>query len=48
MFEDKLFQIIVFSRYMQEVVVINTLGWSGVLNTPKILWYLVNYGIQND
>jgi hypothetical protein len=24
-----------------------TLGWSGVSNTPKIQWYLANYGIQN-
>jgi hypothetical protein len=24
-----------------------TLGLSGVLNTPKILWYLTNHDIQN-
>jgi hypothetical protein len=24
-----------------------TLSWSEVSNTPKISWYLANYGIQN-
>jgi hypothetical protein len=23
------------------------LGWSGVSNTPKMPWYLQNYGIEN-
>jgi hypothetical protein len=29
------------------VIAMKTLGWSGVSNTPKILWHLANYGIQN-
>jgi hypothetical protein len=33
--------------YKKLVIVIKILGWSGVLNTPKILWYLANYDIQN-
>jgi hypothetical protein len=27
------------------VIAMKILGWSGVLNTQKISWYLVNYGI---
>jgi hypothetical protein len=33
--------------YKKLVIGIKTLGWSGVLNTPKIPWYLANYDIQN-
>jgi hypothetical protein len=29
------------------VIAMKTLGWSGVSNTPKISWYLVNHSIQN-
>jgi hypothetical protein len=29
-------------------IAMKTLGWSGVSNTPKILWYLANHGIQNS
>jgi hypothetical protein len=29
------------------VIATKILGWSGVSNTPKILWYLANHGIQN-
>jgi hypothetical protein len=29
------------------VIVMKTLGWSGVSNTPKIPWNLANYDIQN-
>jgi hypothetical protein len=33
--------------YKKLVIAMKTLGWSGVSNTPKILWYLANHGIQN-
>jgi hypothetical protein len=33
--------------YKKLVIAMKTLCWSGVSNTPKIPWYLVNYGIQN-
>jgi hypothetical protein len=33
--------------YKKLVIAMKTLGLSGVLNTPKILWYLTNHDIQN-
>jgi hypothetical protein len=33
--------------YKKLVIVMKTLGWSEVLNTPKIPWYVANHGIQN-
>jgi hypothetical protein len=33
--------------YKKLVIAMKTLDWSGVSNTPKIPWYLANYGIQN-
>jgi hypothetical protein len=32
---------------MKIFIAMKTLGWSGVSNTPKLLCYLANYGIQN-
>jgi hypothetical protein len=33
--------------YKKLVIVMKTLGYSEVLNTSKILWYLANHDIQN-
>jgi hypothetical protein len=33
--------------YKKLVIAIKFLGWSGVSNTPKIIWYLAKHSIQN-
>jgi hypothetical protein len=35
------------NMYKKLVITIIFLSWSRILNTPKISWFLANYGIQN-
>jgi hypothetical protein len=48
MFEDKVFQTMVFSRHMQEASHdYENFGLKWSFKYSKIPWYLANHGIQN-